>query len=187
MPVSRPANPPLPSLWTVRGIRTAVLRTPREAKLSTARHVRRARDRDEGPVAAEELRTQGCERGALLGDRPREGIGTAEVAGEGQVDHPVGPGSAGVTRRTFFRYFPDKRGPGRTAGSERVAGLTGLTAHRRAMPGAKARFFRTMTRTVLGAVGLDIRRQLANAGPLLASAEQFDCSERRDRSVTQGG
>lgn len=44
-----------------------------------------------------------------------------------------------------------------------------------------------MTRTVLGAVGLDIRRQLANAGPLLASAEQFDCSERRDRSVTQGG
>lgn len=34
--VSGPANPPLPWLCTVRGRRTAVLRTPREARSSTA-------------------------------------------------------------------------------------------------------------------------------------------------------
>ena len=36
MSVNSPAKPPLPWLWTVRGMRTALLRTPRDASSSTA-------------------------------------------------------------------------------------------------------------------------------------------------------
>src|SRR5258708_2486480 len=36
MLVSKPANPPVPWLWTVRGMRTAGLRTPRQARPRTA-------------------------------------------------------------------------------------------------------------------------------------------------------
>src|SRR4030081_2204786 len=103
MSVSRPANPPLPSLWTVRGKRTAALRTPREARSRTAMterlrpptrpaarpvgrqrvglgrgttgHAGRTRDRDEGTVAVDELLTQSGKCGALLGDRRRPGGG----------------------------------------------------------------------------------------------------------------
>ena len=57
-------------------------------------HGRRARDRDERTVTAEQLLAQGREGGAFLGDCPGDGVGAAEVVTECEVDHTVGLCSA---------------------------------------------------------------------------------------------
>ena len=131
---------PLPWLWTVRGMRTAVLRTPREARPRTAVTARprpptgpsvgsgsASVETRPGTQGVPETVTKGRslptsssprvgEGGALLGDRLRQGLGAAEVVAEGQVDHPVGLGGAGAQDVQVGEGAPERLGAGRLGG-----------------------------------------------------------------------
>ena len=141
-----PANPPLPSLWTVRGMRYGRAPDPSRGQAQdrhdraaaaadrpvgrqrvglggdAARHARRTRDRDEGAAAADELVAQGRQGGTLLGDRLRDGVGAAEVVGECQVDHPVGLSSTGAEDVQVGETSPERLGANRLDGQRGCVG-----------------------------------------------------------------
>jgi hypothetical protein len=87
-----------------------------------ARRARRTRDGDEGTVAAGEFLAEGREGGTFLGDRPREGVGAAEVVAECQVDHPVSLSDAGAKDAQVGDGSPERLGPGRLGGQRRRVG-----------------------------------------------------------------
>ncbi len=87
-----------------------------------ARREGRARGGDEGAVAADELLPEGREGGALLGDRLHEGVGAAEVVGEGQVDHAVGLGGAGAQDVQIGETSAQRLGAGLLGGPRRGVG-----------------------------------------------------------------
>ncbi len=59
-------------------------------------HIRRTRDGDEGAAAAGEFVAEGREGRSLLCDRLRDGLGSAEIVVECQVDNAVCLGDAGT-------------------------------------------------------------------------------------------
>jgi hypothetical protein len=54
--------------------------------------------------------------GVLLGDRPRDSLGGAEVVAERQVDHPVGLRGAGAQDVEVGEPSPQRLGAGRLGG-----------------------------------------------------------------------
>ena len=77
-----------------------------------AGHPRRAGAGDERSAAVDQRLAHGGESGALVGDRRAQGFGAAEVVGEGEVDHAVGPGGCGVEHLEVGEAAADAVGAG---------------------------------------------------------------------------
>ena len=134
--VSSPANPPVPRSWTVRGRRTALVRTPRvgqRQQASTAgragrprsrsaagpprwrpaRHPGRAGHDGHRPAAADERLAERHDRRRLLGDQGGDRLGGAEVAPGGEADHAVRLRRAGPQDVEVGQLPPEHLGAGR--------------------------------------------------------------------------